>query len=111
MGPILFLYYKESLVSSNLNAKAFMFHGVRPNLRTSYGARFPSPSVSNKNVPDSRFPILAMYEHDDPLSFVFSKWPMEKIPKFNKRRAFNKTVGPGKKSEFDKRRAYVYSGL
>ena len=24
---------------------------------------------------------------------------MEKIPKFNKRRAFNKTVGPGKKSK------------
>ena len=36
---------------------------------------------------------------------------MEKIPKFNKRRAFNKAVGPGKKSEINKRRAYVYSGL
>ena len=40
--------------------------------------------------------MLAMYEHDDPLSFVFSRWPMEKIPKFNKRRAFIKDVGPGK---------------
>ena len=36
---------------------------------------------------------------------------MEKIPKFNKRRAFNKAVGPGKKSKINKRRAYVYSGL
>ena len=30
---------------------------------------------------------------------------------FNKRRAFNKTVGNGKKSKINKRRAYVYSGL
>ena len=36
---------------------------------------------------------------------------MEKIPKFNKRRAFNKAVGPEKKSKINKRRAYVYSGL
>ena len=36
---------------------------------------------------------------------------MKKIPKFNKRRAFDKTVGPGKKSKINKRRAYVYSGL
>ena len=36
---------------------------------------------------------------------------MEKIPKFNKRRAFNKAVGPGKKSKNNKRTAYVYSGL
>ena len=36
---------------------------------------------------------------------------MEKIPKFNKHRAFNKAVGPGKKSKINKRRAYVYSGL
>ena len=34
-----------------------------------------------------------------------------KIPKFNKRRAFNKAVGPGKKSKINKPRAYVYSGL
>ena len=64
-------------------------HKLGTHVRTSYGARFPLPSVSNKNVPDSRFPILAMYEHDDPLSFAFSKWPMAKIPKFNKRRALN----------------------
>ena len=31
---------------------------------------------------------------------------MEKIPKCNKRRAFNKAVGPGKESKIDKRRAY-----
>ena len=31
--------------------------------------------------------------------------------KINKRRAFNKAVGPGKKSKINKRRAYVYSGL
>ena len=36
---------------------------------------------------------------------------MVKIPKFNKRRAFNKAVKPGKKSKMNKRRAYVYSGL
>ena len=35
---------------------------------------------------------------------------MEKIPKFDKRRAFNKAVGPAKKSKINKRRAYVYSG-
>ena len=32
IGPILFLYYEESLVSSNLNSKQPRFHGVRPNL-------------------------------------------------------------------------------
>ena len=36
---------------------------------------------------------------------------MEKIPKLDKRKAFNKAVGPGKKSKINKRRAYVYSGL
>jgi hypothetical protein len=36
---------------------------------------------------------------------------MEKIPKFNKRRAFDKVVGPGKKSKINKHRAYIYSGL
>ena len=32
MGPILFLYYEESLVSSNVNSKVLWFHSVRPNL-------------------------------------------------------------------------------
>ena len=37
---------------------------------------------------------------------------MEKIPKFNKRRAFDMAVGPGTKSKIKKKknRAYVYSG-
>ena len=35
---------------------------------------------------------------------------MEKIPKFNKRRAFNKNVGPGKTSKINKPRTYVNSG-
>ena len=32
MGPILLLYYEESLVSSNLNSKLLWFHNVRPTL-------------------------------------------------------------------------------
>ena len=31
LGPILFLYYEESLVSSNLNSKLFRFHSAHPN--------------------------------------------------------------------------------
>ncbi len=34
IGPILFLYYEESLVSSNLNSKQLRFHCVRPNVHT-----------------------------------------------------------------------------
>jgi hypothetical protein len=34
MGPILFLYYEESLVSSNLNSKLFRFHSAHPKLYT-----------------------------------------------------------------------------
>jgi hypothetical protein len=30
IGPILFLYYEESLVSSNLNSKQLWFHGAHP---------------------------------------------------------------------------------
>ena len=30
IGPILFLYYEESLVSSNLNSKQLRFHGAHP---------------------------------------------------------------------------------
>ena len=36
---------------------------------------------------------------------------MEKIAKFNKCRAFNKTVGPGKIYKINKCRAFVYSEL
>ena len=32
IGPILFLYYEKSLVSSILNSKQLRFHGVRPNI-------------------------------------------------------------------------------
>ena len=34
IGPILFLYYEESLVSSNLNSKQLRFHGAHPNFGT-----------------------------------------------------------------------------
>ena len=34
IAPILFLCYKESLVSSNLNSKQLRFHCVRPNMDT-----------------------------------------------------------------------------
>ena len=33
-GPILLLYYGESLVSSNLNSKLFWFHSAHPNVHT-----------------------------------------------------------------------------
>ena len=34
IGPILFLYYEESLVSSNLNSKVLLIYSVRPNIHT-----------------------------------------------------------------------------
>ena len=34
IGPILFLYYEESLVSSNLNSKQLRFHGAHPNIQS-----------------------------------------------------------------------------
>jgi hypothetical protein len=37
IGPILFLYYEESLVSSNLNSKQLRFHGAHPNVHTNDG--------------------------------------------------------------------------
>ena len=36
IGPILFLYYEESLVSSNLNSKLFSFHCVWPKVHVLY---------------------------------------------------------------------------
>ena len=33
-GPVLFLYYEESLVLSNLNSELFRFHCVRPDIHT-----------------------------------------------------------------------------
>ena len=35
IGPILFLYYEESQVLSNLNSKQFRFHGAHPKCRYS----------------------------------------------------------------------------
>ena len=35
IGPILFLYYEEILVSSNLNSKQHRFHGAHPNVDAS----------------------------------------------------------------------------
>ena len=32
MRPILFLFYEESLVSSNMNSKLFLFHSAHPKL-------------------------------------------------------------------------------
>ena len=32
IGPILFLYHEESLVSSHLNSKQLRFHGAHPSL-------------------------------------------------------------------------------
>jgi hypothetical protein len=34
IGPILFLYYEESLVSSNLNSNLLRFHCAHPNVYT-----------------------------------------------------------------------------
>ena len=34
--------------------------------------------------------------------------PWKKNPKFDKHRAFNKAIGPGKKSKINKRRAIEY---
>ena len=34
IGPILFLYYEESLLSSNLNSKLFRFHCVKLTIHT-----------------------------------------------------------------------------
>ena len=34
IGPILFLYYEENLVSSNLNSKLLRFHCAHPNVHT-----------------------------------------------------------------------------
>ena len=55
IGPILFLYYEESLVSSNLNSKLFRFHCVRPNLhfyfRSVYVSKFLHISNSRTKPP------------------------------------------------------------
>ena len=42
IGPILFLYYQECLVSSILNSKQHWFHGVRPNVHLNASIVFSS---------------------------------------------------------------------
>ena len=44
-------------------------------------------------------------------TWKYHLYGLEKILKMNKRRAFKKAVGLGKKSKNNKRRAYVYSGV
>jgi hypothetical protein len=43
IGPILFLYYGESLVSSNLNSNILWFHCAHPNEQTNGRSGFPFP--------------------------------------------------------------------
>ena len=45
MGPILFLYYEETLVPSNLNSKLFRFHSAHPNLDTKINSRVNTMNV------------------------------------------------------------------
>ena len=51
MGPILFSYYQESLVSSNLNSKLFQFHIAHPNVHCIF-AKFFSFSFLGIQVVD-----------------------------------------------------------
>ena len=44
IGPILFFYYEESLVSSNLNQKIFRFHCVRPGNALEWVQRVHKPA-------------------------------------------------------------------
>ena len=53
IGPILFLYYEESLVSSDLNSKQFRFHGVRPNVSTWQGGAFLQAKTETKRYHDN----------------------------------------------------------
>ena len=51
IGPILFIYYEDILVSSNLNSKQLRFHGVRPNLYT-YLSILHTKTYSSKSLFD-----------------------------------------------------------
>ena len=67
-GPILFLYYEESLVSSNLNSKLFRFHCVvRPNLGSCYFCKRLEEIVNN--LPHTNIEI-----GDKPSSFHLEDW-------------------------------------
>ena len=50
MGPILFLYYEESLVSSNLNSKLFRFHSAHSILHTCSLSSWLLSAVSFKSL-------------------------------------------------------------
>ena len=62
IGPILFLYYKESLVSSNLNSKQLRFHGAHPKYIYVYGVQVAKIGqeteleIRKKKVADGCFP-------------------------------------------------------
>ena len=64
IGPILFLYYEESLASSNLNSKQFKLHGVRPNFYIMGGLCLLFPELSRiytklqTNCNDNRCKLL-----------------------------------------------------
>ena len=46
IGPILFLHYEESLVSSNLNSKLIQFHSAHPNVSTPV-TTYSTPSLNH----------------------------------------------------------------
>ena len=50
LGPILFSYYEESLVSSNLNSKLLQFHSVKPNLHANLFAHLRKSKRNNHQV-------------------------------------------------------------
>ena len=45
---ILFLYYEESLVSSNLNSKLFRFHCVRPSIGSNFDLNMYVPANATR---------------------------------------------------------------
>ena len=73
IGPILFLYYEESLVSSNMNSNLLRFHGAHPN---SYPNCFYSGGEFTKNstkVPTTESTTIAEATNGrGTISFEFS---------------------------------------
>ena len=47
--PMLFLYYEESLVSSNLNTKLLRFHCAHPNINTTESLQWTFNSILQRN--------------------------------------------------------------
>ena len=62
MGPFLFLYYEESLVSSNLNSKVLWFHSVRPNVCPIEETLFSNLCHPNMSVGMPEFEWLPIFE-------------------------------------------------